>query len=80
VDSIDYPYKLLAIDVSPSGKYIALGSETAEVLIFEIQSKKFKGKFDGHSGPITSLKFTSDEKQLISVSNDSSLCIWNFFG
>lgn len=80
VDSIDYPYKLLTIDVSPSGKYLAVGSETAEVLIFEVATKSFMGKFDGHSGPITSLKFTPDEKQIISVSTDSSLCIWNFFG
>ncbi len=71
---------------------MALGSETAEVieilffakeyqvLIFEVASKKYKGKFDGHSGPVTSIKFTPDEKQIISVSSDSSMCIWNFFG
>jgi len=80
VDIIEYPYKLLCIDVSPSGKYLAVGSETTEILVFEVATKAFLGKFDGHSGPVTSLKFTPDERQIISVSSDSSLCIWNFFG
>ena len=31
VDQIDYPYKLLCVDVSPSGSYLAVGSETADV-------------------------------------------------
>ena len=32
VDKIEYPYMLLTCAVSPSGKYLAAGSETAEVL------------------------------------------------
>jgi len=76
---IDYPYKILTIQISPSGKFLAFGSETAEILIFEMATKKFRGKFDGHSGPVTSLRFTPDERQIISVSADASMCIWNFF-
>jgi hypothetical protein len=35
VDTIEYPYKLYSIDISPSGKYMAVGSETAEVIFHE---------------------------------------------
>ena len=31
VDQIDIPLKLHAIDISPSGKYLAVGTESAEV-------------------------------------------------
>ena len=80
VDKIEYPYKLLTIDVSPSGKYMALGSETAEVLLFEVKSNKFIGRYSSHSDSIIKLKWSPDEKQIVSVSCDSSMCIWNFFG
>jgi len=80
VDKIDYPYKLVTISVSPSGKYVAMGSETAEVLLFEVATKKFIGRYSSHSDTITKLKWSPDEKQIVSVSTDASMCIWNFFG
>jgi len=62
VDKIDYPYKLVTISVSPSGKYVAMGSETAEVLLFEVATKKFVGRYSSHSDTITKLKWSPDEK------------------
>jgi WD40 repeat protein len=40
----------------------------------------FLGKGLGHSGPVTKLKWSLDEKQIISVSTDSSISVWNFYG
>ncbi len=37
------------------------------------------GKYIGHSGAVTKLKWAPDEKQIISVSNDASVCVWNFY-
>ena len=48
--------------MSPSGKYMALGSETAEVLLFEVESSKFIGRYSSHSDSITKLKWSPDEK------------------
>jgi hypothetical protein len=62
VDKIEYPYKLLTIDVSPSGKFMALGSETAELLLFEVATKKFIGRYSSHSDSIVKLKWSPDEK------------------
>ena len=62
VDKIDYPYKLMTIDVSPSGKYMALGSETAEVLLFEVAKNRFIGRYSSHSDSIIKLKWSPDEK------------------
>jgi WD40 repeat protein len=48
-------------------------------VIFNIEKNLYMGKYQGHSGPMNKLKWTSDEKQILSVSDDGSVCVWNFF-
>lgn len=55
VDKIEYPYKLYTIAVSPSSRYLALGSETAEVLLFEVATSKFVGRYSSHSDSVRKL-------------------------
>jgi WD40 repeat protein len=60
-----YPYKVLTIEVSPSGQFIAFGTETNEIFVYSIAgTNEFSqvGKGIGHSGPITKLSWTPDEK------------------
>lgn len=33
-----------------------------------------------HAGVITSVKWTSDERQLVSAADDCTIAIWNFYG
>ena len=83
VGEIVYPYKILTLRVSPSGNFIAFGTETNEIFVYRIsETASFSqiGKGIGHSGPITKLNWTPDEKQIVSVSTDNSICIWNFYG
>lgn len=83
VGEIVYPYKVLTLEVSPSGKFLAFGTETNEIFVHGISGTNtfnLVGKGIGHSGPITKIKWTPDEKQIISVSTDNSICIWNFYG
>ncbi len=56
-----------------------MGSETGEIWIFNIPQYEFIGKSTGHSSKVNSLKWSPDDKQIISVSSDSSICIWNFY-
>ena len=83
VAEIAYPYKVLCIQVSPrTGTFLAFGTETNEVFVYQILDLNkftFIGKGLGHSGPVTKLKWSNDEKQLISVSSDSSISVWNFY-
>jgi len=83
VAEIVYPYKALSIQISPSGKFLAFGTETNEVFVYALQGLNgftFVGKGLGHSGPVTKVKWSPDEKQIISVSTDSSISVWNFYG
>lgn len=41
--------------------------------------KNYLGKYLGHSAGVNKLKWSPDEKQIVSVSLDGSICIWNFF-
>ena len=80
---IAYPYKVLTLQVSPSGSFVAFGTETNEVYVYSISGTNVfvqVGKGVGHSAPISKLSWTPDEKQIITVSHDSSICIWNFYG
>jgi WD40 repeat protein len=65
VAEIMYPYKVLTIQVSPSSRFLAFGTETNEVFVYSINglnSFTFMGKGLGHSGPVTKLKWSPDEK------------------
>lgn len=33
-----------------------------------------------HAGPVTSVAWTSDERQLVSAADDSTVAIWSFYG
>jgi WD40 repeat protein len=39
VAQIDYPYKCLSIEVSPTGRLVAFGTETNEVFIYSLQGQ-----------------------------------------
>ena len=56
VAQIIYPYKVLTIQVSPSGRFIAFGTETNEIYVYSISGlDQFQciGKGLGHSGPVS---------------------------
>jgi WD40 repeat protein len=62
---------------------VAFGTETNEVFVYSLigdTGVQFVGKGLGHSAPVTKVKWTPDEKQVVSVSMDSSISVWNFYG
>lgn len=54
VANIPYPYKVKSIEVSPSGRFLAFGTETNEVFVYSMDALifTFLGKGLGHSGPV----------------------------
>lgn len=83
VAQIPYPYKVMSIRVSPSGRFMAFGTDTNEVFVYSIAGANqftFLGKGLGHSAPVQKIHWSPDEKQIVSVSADSSISVWNFYG
>lgn len=71
VAQIPYPYKVTSIKISPSGRFLAFGTETNEVFVYQmtgLNGFEFRGKGLGHSAPVTQIQWSPDEKQIISGS------------
>lgn len=79
VQHIPYRGQLNSVDVSPSGRYLAAGSEEGELFIWEIRTLQLLAQGIGHSSRINRLKWSPDEKQVVTVSDDCSLALWNFY-
>ena len=83
--------KLCATALSPCGKFLATAGLDSSIKILYVESvyatptsttTNIDGPVSvglGHSANVTSLSWTPDGKQLISVGEDSTVCIWNFY-
>jgi len=71
--------KFNIIKISNSGKYFALGSDDGEIWFYDSSNLKLIGNSNGHSSSVRNLSWSPDDKQLISVGADNSICIWNFY-
>jgi len=78
------PYKgesdeLLSVCVSNNNKYFATGGMLGIVRIYDFASGQFITECRAHSSTITSVKFSPDDKQIVSAGRDGLVVVWNFF-
>eukprot|EP00395_MALV-II_sp_L67-2_P000232 gene232-383_t len=71
--------KFLCLSVSPNGRYIAAGTEDGFLFVFDLASSALIQQHEGHSGAVASVEWAPDQKQLVTVGKDASVCVWNFF-
>lgn len=73
--------RVCAAAVSPSGKFLAIGGQDQLVKVLDMQAEgDIISAGHGHSAGVRGLAWTPDERQLVSVGDDCSICIWNFYG
>ena len=65
--------------VSPSGRYLAFAGVDMVLKVLEVGSSQIVSLGKGHSDGIRSLAWTPDERQIITGSDDTCMCVWNFF-
>ena len=79
IKEIQLDEHMMTIKISHSGKYFALGSINGELWLFSLPNYEFVGKSQGHSRKINNLQWSPDDKQIVSISEDSSICVWNVY-
>ncbi|OQR76822.1 WD repeat-containing protein 18-like [Tropilaelaps mercedesae] len=70
------PGKVRTMDISASGEFCVAGIDS-ELFIWDIQSGTLLGILQGHYQLVTVVKFTEDDRYIVSGSLDSGICVWN---
>lgn len=69
-------------DSSHDGRYIVTGGTACILRLWELNLPheiRFVSEMIGHSRAITSVAFSLNDKQIVSVGEDSSIFIWSLF-
>jgi len=70
--------EILALAISPDGKYLASGGSDQMVRIWDPRTpNSLVHSFRGHRGTISGLAFRKDSLELLSASFDRTLKLWN---
>lgn len=76
------------IAISSSGRFLALAGEAGLVRVYALTNRAGEaldkplliGEGEGHFTSVIDLSWAPDEKQLVSVAENASMCVWNFYG
>eukprot|EP00668_Euglena_longa_P000427 GGOE01000544.1.p1 GENE.GGOE01000544.1~~GGOE01000544.1.p1 ORF type:complete len:658 (-),score=173.29 GGOE01000544.1:177-2150(-) len=93
VFDIDYPQptavaadparsRVNAIALAPSSAYVACGMVDGRLVLFDLRASppRLLGFTRLHFSDITSVRWSPDERQLITCGHDCAICVWNFYG
>lgn len=69
----------LCIAVSSNGKVAASGGTDDMVKLWDVATGQLLAEGVGHSGHIYGLKFSPDDRQLVSVGADGNALVWNVY-
>lgn len=71
--------KLRCLEVSPSGRYIAARAEDCKLYIYDLVSCGCIQECGGHSEGIAKVRWSPDQKQIVTAGKDGCVIVWNFF-
>ncbi len=65
------------MDISPDGKWLAIGRDRGDVILWNIFQKKIERLISGHSSTVTDINFSPDNRLLLTTSRDKTARIWD---
>jgi WD40 repeat protein len=65
-----------ALAVSPDGHWLAVGSRTGTVHLWDLKANRKGVAWDAHEGLVQGVTFTRDSQTLVSAGSDQSLRFW----
>jgi len=68
--------RIVCVRVSPSGRYLASAGDDQNVTIWDIQAGTLIASGVCHSSSVSAVQWSPDEKQVVSVGRDCSICVW----
>mmetsp|Transcript_16704 Transcript_16704/g.39002 ORF Transcript_16704/g.39002 Transcript_16704/m.39002 type:complete len:189 (-) Transcript_16704:338-904(-) len=77
--SSDMSDEALTVAISSSGKFVATGGTAQLLKLWDYATMELIASCEGHSGAINDLKFSPDDKQLVSVGADGIILVWNLY-
>lgn len=69
-------FPILSVCFAPDGRTMATGSATS-VVLWDLETRKERGIWTEHRGPVTALAYTPDSRRMVSGSLDRSLRLWD---
>ncbi len=78
VNKINLNRKLTAMTFSKDGKYLALGTQTGYILVYETGNYTIIKELTGHHSAITCLQFMDNTQLIASSSYDHTTRIWDY--
>jgi Tol biopolymer transport system component len=71
---------ILAVAISADGQYAAVGTETGDVHIYNMETGERTGSCGGHQGGIYSIAFQPDGKSMVTAGFDGTVRIYSLDG
>ena len=71
--------ELNSVAISNSNKYFAVGGAAGVLRLYDFSSGQFIIDYKAHSGPITTVAFSGDDRQVLSTGRDGLIAVWNIY-
>ncbi len=72
-----YDNTVTAVAINEDNSLIAVGTSEHDVWLYNRKLGRLLGKLIGHSGTIAEMSFAPDGTQLVSISHDGQMIVWN---
>lgn len=69
--------KVLSLDISNDGNYLAYGSLTGDLVLYNLLTNKVINELHGHTARVNDVAFSNNGKRLATASWDHTIQIWN---